>query len=354
MMSVIPVSKHSSNKVFLNTLKGNNSDAIPLWLMRQAGRYLPEYREIRKNAGSFLNLCYTPEFATEVTLQPIRRFGFDAAILFSDILVVPDALGCKVSFTEGEGPRLETITDESALSHLSLDNFLKHLSPVFQTVQNLAQELPKQTALIGFAGSPWTVATYMVEGKTSKQFEKIRHLSYASPDFFHKLIRLLVDATSLYLKEQIKHGAEVVQLFDSWSGVLPEIPFKQWVIEPTKHIVANIKAAYPDVPIIGFPKGAGINLLKYINETGVDAVGIDYTLPLEWVRDSVQTHLPVQGNLDPVLLAADKTAMKQQVEKILATFGNKPFIFNLGHGILPHTPIEHVELLVETVRNWKR
>lgn len=353
MMSVSPVSHLPSNKPFLNVFKGVKNDTIPLWLMRQAGRYLPEYREIRKNAGSFLNLCYTPEFATEVTLQPIRRFSFDAAILFSDILVIPDALGCKVSFTEGEGPKLETVTDEQTLGKLSLDNVLQHLSPVFKTVENLARELPKQTTLIGFAGSPWTVATYMVEGKTSKQFEKIRQLSYASPEFFSKLITLLVEATSLYLKEQIKHGAEVVQLFDSWSGVLPEIPFHQWVIQPTQKIVANIKAVYPDVLIIGFPKGAGINLLQYIEETGVDAVGIDYTLPLLWVRDNIQTKIPVQGNLDPVLLASDKHAMKQQVEKILETFGNKPFIFNLGHGILPHTPIEHVELLVETVRNWK-
>lgn len=351
---MIPTSlpSHKSEKPLLNVLKGKKQSPIPLWLMRQAGRYLPEYREIRSKVPDFLTMCYSPELATEVTLQPIRRFGFDAAILFSDILVVPDALGCKVEFAEGEGPKLNTITDQKTLDSLSLEGFLAHLFPVFKALENISRELPVNTTLIGFAGSPWTVATYMVEGKTSKQFEKVRQLSYTSPEVFEKLITLLVEATSLYVIEQIKHGAEVIQLFDSWSGVLPEEPFKQWIIEPTKAIVTNVKASYPDTPIIGFPKGAGVNLLRYIAETGVDAVGVDYTLPLEWIRDNLQTQLPVQGNLDPILLASDKNAMKNQVEKILKTLGNKPFIFNLGHGILPHTPIENVELLIETVRKY--
>lgn len=338
------------SKPLLDVLQGKEPSTTPLWLMRQAGRYLPEYREIRNNVPDFLSMCYAPELAAEVTLQPIRRFGFDAAILFSDILVIPDALGCKVRFAEGEGPRLEPITDEHSLKALSLDNVLAHLSPVFKTLETIKPQLPPHTTLIGFAGSPWTVATYMVEGKTSKQFEKVRQLSYTSPALFQKLITLLVEATSLYLIKQIKHGAEVVQLFDSWSGVLPEEAFDQWVIKPTTMIVSRVKSHYPAIPIIGFPKGAGVNSLRYAEETGVDAMGVDYTLPLTWIRDNLQPRLPVQGNLDPVLLASDKEMMLRQVRKILEILGEKPFIFNLGHGILPHTPVEHVELLVKEVR----
>lgn len=344
----------SQAKLLLKTLNGEATSTPPIWLMRQAGRYLPEYREVRKNAKDFLTLCYTPELATEVTLQPIQRFGFDAAILFSDILVIPDALGCKVQFSEGEGPRLEAITDTKTLAALSLDNLLPHLFPVFKALDNIAPALPPYTTLIGFAGSPWTVATYMVEGKTSKQFEKVREMSYASPKLFQGIITLLIEATSLYLIEQIRHGAEVIQLFDSWAGILPEEAFIEWVIKPTKAIVEKVKAVYPSVPIIGFPKGAGVNTLRYAEETGVDALGVDYTLPLEWIRDRLQPRLPVQGNLDPVLLASDKQVMKQQVEKILHLLGERPFIFNLGHGILPHTPIENVALLVETVRSHSR
>lgn len=354
MMSSSLPSSPISQKLMLDVL-GNKKTAknIPLWLMRQAGRYLPEYREIRASTKNFLDMCYTPEKAAEVTLQPIRRFGFDAAILFSDILVVPDALGCQVGFYEGEGPRLSPIQDKKALESLSLDNFITHLAPVFETLRILSKELPAATTLIGFAGSPWTVATYMVEGKTSKQFEQVRKLSYKEPELFQKLIDILVEATSLYLIEQIKNGAEVVQLFDSWSGVLSEPAFKQWVIEPTKTIISRVKQYAPHIPVIGFPKGAGANMLRYINETGVDAVGVDYTMPLTWIQQEIQPHLPVQGNLDPVVLASNKQQMKLQTEQILRTLAHKPFIFNLGHGILPDTPIAHVELLVETVRNWK-
>ena len=298
-------------------------------------------------------MCYTPELAAEVTLQPITRFHMDAAILFSDILVIPDALGAKVAFEEGKGPLVETITTEEELKKLSVSQVLSFLSPVFEAIAKIKSKLPSDVALIGFAGSPWTVATYMVEGKTSKNFEKVRQLAYKDPVFFEKLIGILVEATSLYLIEQIKTGAEIVQLFDSWSGILPENQFERWVIQPTKQVVANVKKVFPDIPIIGFPKGAGIQSLAYIEKTGVDALGVDYTQPLDWVKKSLQTRLPVQGNLDPVLLATDEKAMEFQVKQILDTLAPGKFIFNLGHGILPHTPISHVEKLVKLVREWQ-
>lgn len=341
------------SKLLLSTLSGGKINRPPLWLMRQAGRYLPEYRETRKKAKSFLEMCYSPELAVEVTLQPIRRFHFDAAILFSDILVIPDSLGTKVTFEEGKGPLLQTIETEEDLKKLSLERVLPHLSPVFETVKTLASRLPNDVTLIGFAGSPWTIATYMVEGKTSKHFEKVKECAYAKPVFFQRLIDIITDATSAYVIEQVKQGAEVIQLFDSWAGVLPEEAFHQWVILPTKKIVQRLKKEFPSIPVIGFPKGAAVHYTRYIKETGVDAVGVDYTLPLAWVKEKLQPQCAVQGNLDPVLLASNEQAMVSQAEKILETLGKGRFIFNLGHGILPHTPVKHVETLVNLVKNWK-
>ncbi|MCD6034939.1 MAG: hemE [Rickettsiales bacterium] len=343
-----------TGKPLLETLKGKQLDTPPLWLMRQAGRYLPEYREIRKDVSSFLQMCYTPKLAAEVTLQPIRRFGFDAAILFSDILVIPDALGMHVTFEEKKGPILEKITSEKALAGLKPERIASHLSPVYEAVAEIKQQLPTHTTLIGFAGSPWTVATYMLEGGSSKEFLESKRWAYATPSAFGKLIDILIEATVEHLSLQIQAGAETVQLFDSWAGVLPEEAFSQWVIEPTRKIVEKLKLRHPAIPIIGFPRGAGFYYEAYLKQTGVDAVGLDTTIPLIWAAKQLQTKKPVQGNLDPVMLFAEKGMLRDQIISLLEALKHGPFIVNLGHGILPTTPIENVELLVETVRSWKR
>lgn len=337
-------------KLLLRALSGEQLDVPPIWLMRQAGRYLPEYRAVREKAGGFLDLCYTPDFAVEVTLQPIRRFGFDAAILFSDILVVPDGLGQKVWFEEGAGPRLEPVSSADGLVNLSLDGLTSHLAPVYETVRRLRQELPAETALIGFAGAPWTVATYMVAGQGSPDQAAARLWSYRAPDEFGTLIGLLVDATCAHLKAQIEAGAEVVQLFDTWAGALPPAEFIRWVIEPTKAIVAELKVAYPDIPVIGFPRGAGPFYCTYVAETGVGAVGLDTTVSAEWAHAELQADVCVQGNLDPLALVAGGDAMRAAVGNILDNLRGGPFVFNLGHGIVPQTPPEHVAELVALVR----
>jgi len=318
--------------------------------MRQAGRYLPEYRKLRAGCNGFLDLCYTPEKATEVTLQPLRRYNFDAAILFSDILVIPDALGQSVAFKEGEGPKLNPIRDAAGLAILSKDKLQSHLAPVFETVSRLSKAIPETTALIGFAGSPWTVATYMVEGAGSKEFVETKKLAYGQPIVFKALIDLLVDATGDYLISQIDHGAEVIQLFDSWAGVLPEEEFSKWVIEPTAKLVARIKDERPGIPVIGFPRGAGALLLPFVERTGVDAVSLDTSVPLEWAAKHIQPKVTVQGNLDPVMLIAGGEAMDHAIDHILKTLGKGPFIFNLGHGILPSTPPENVARLADRVK----
>lgn len=318
--------------------------------MRQAGRYLPEYRAVRQRAGSFLDLCLTPELACEVTLQPIRRFGFDAAILFSDILIVPYALGQGVSFVEGEGPKLDAIRDEAGLARLDLARLEERAAPVYETVGRLRTTLPPGVALIGFAGAPWTVATYMIEGGSSRDFSLVKGWAYRAPDSFQKLIDKIVDASVAYLLGQVTAGAEVIQLFDSWSGVLSEAMFRRWVIEPTKVMIERLKKQAPDLPIIGFPRGAGLNLTAYVAETGVDAISLDPTVPLS-AAGELQRRLPVQGNLDPLALVAGNRALADETGAILAALGRGPLIFNLGHGIVPETPVEHVMELVALVRS---
>ncbi len=342
-------------KKFLQALDGQTVTPPPFWLMRQAGRYLPEYMKTRAKSKNFLNFCYSPDLAVEVTLQPLRRYGMDAAILFSDILVIPDALGQKVEFKTGEGPILEPITNEAGLEKLDtkLDGFHQHLAPVYEILRRLSKEIPPETALIGFAGAPWTVATYMVEGKGSKNYEIIRGIAIGDPVFFRRLIDLLVDATSSYLIEQVRNGAEALQLFDSWAGVLAENEFRRWVIEPNAEIVRRVKKVHPQVKIIGFPRGAGPMYVDFVKETGVDGVSVDQTVPLEWVRDNIQPHVTVQGNMDNLLLVAGGEAMDAEARRIINVLGAGPFIFNLGHGIVPHTPPENVSRLAEIIQGKK-
>jgi uroporphyrinogen decarboxylase len=340
----------TGKKLLLRALKGEPVDCPPVWLMRQAGRYLPEYREIRASAGSFLDLCYAPDLACEVTMQPIRRFGFDAAILFSDILVVPDALGQQVSFRQGEGPVLEPLRSAADIDRLERSRVLDHLAPVFETVERVRAALPEPVALIGFAGAPWTVATYMIEGGSSRDFAMTKAMAYGAPAQFARLIDLLVDATADYLIAQVDAGAEVLQLFDSWAGVLPDREFLRWVLSPTQAIVSRIRAKHPDVPIIGFPRGAGIMYLAYAADSGVDAVSLDTSVPIDWAAHEVQTMVAVQGNLDPILLRTGGTALAHAVRRIRRSFSGGPFVFNLGHGIVPDTPPEHVAELVAVLR----
>ena len=334
----------------LGTLAGRSSSPPPIWLMRQAGRYLPEYRKLRAEAASFLDLCLNPALATEVTLQPLRRFEVDAAIVFSDILVVPYALGQKVEFVESEGPRLEPIKDGEAIKRLRTDGAAEALAPVYETVRRVVAELPQSVPLIGFCGAPWTVATYMVEGGGSKDQAAARAWAYRAPDSFQRLIDLLVDTSVSYLLGQIEAGAKVVQIFDSWAGSLPEDEFERWCIAPTKRLVELVETAAPGIPVIGFPRGAGLLAERYARETGIDAIGCDTSMPVGWMQ-RLQVRLPVQGNLDPVLLAAGGAKLDARVRSILETLGHGPFIFNLGHGILPETPVEHVARLVSLVKD---
>jgi uroporphyrinogen decarboxylase len=335
---------------FLQPFAGRVTTPPPLWLMRQAGRYLAEYRAVREKAGSFLKLCYTPELASEVTLQPIRRYGFDAALLFSDILVVPDALGQKVEFVEGEGPRLAAIRSEAELARLNVSATRSKYERVFETVARVRQELPRDVALIGFCGAPWTVATYMVGGQGSSDQAAARAWAYSDPAGFQRLIDLLVETSAEYLSGQVRAGAQVLQIFDSWAGSLPEDEFQRWVVAPTKVLVERIKAQHPDVPIIGFPRGAGAQAVDYVRNTGVDGVGCDTAMPLAVMAGPLADAAVVQGNLDPLLLVAGGEAMARRVAAILAALSGKRFIFNLGHGIVPQTPPENVARLVELVR----
>lgn len=339
-----------SEKLFLRACSGETSDVPPLWLMRQAGRYLPEYREIRATARGFLDLCYTPKLATEATLQPIRRFGFDAAILFSDILVVPDALGQRVSFVEGEGPKLEPIATEADFNALLEHIDLEKLSPVFETIDRVKGLLPRETAFIGFCGAPWTVASYMIAGHGTPDQAPARLFAYRHPQLFQRLIDRLVEASLVYLEAQIKAGVEVVQIFDSWAGVLPRDEFLRWCKEPVARMVAAVKKNHPHVKIIAFPRQATSHLTEMAQTCGADVIGLDTSVDVAWAAQNVQKHLPVQGNLDPLVLVAGGDALARQVRLIKQAFSSKPYIFNLGHGILPHTPIAHVEELVKLVR----
>lgn len=340
------------DKPFLRVFDGEAVRPPPIWMMRQAGRYLPEYREIRANTKSFLNFCYTPDAAVEVTLQPLRRYAFDAAILFADILVIPDALGQKVEFKQGVGPVLEPIRDAAGLEILNANGVVDYLAPVLETVRRLSNEIPKTTSLIGFAGAPWTVAIYMVEGKGGTECERARDWAYSDPDGFQRLLDVLVDATSAYLIAQAKAGAEVLQIFDSWAGVLSPTQFQNVVIEPTKKIVENIRAAVPGVPIIGFPRNAGPMIPDYVRQTGVDGVSLDHSVPLAWAMKEVPEDCVLQGNLDNRLLVVGGNAMERGIEEILQATQERRFVFNLGHGIVPQTPPENVGHAVEYIRGW--
>lgn len=318
--------------------------------MRQAGRYLPEYREVRAGAGSFLDLCFNPELAARVTLQPIERFGFDAAILFSDILVVPHALGQKVDFVQNEGPVLEPVGDGEAIRALTGERFLELLEPVFETVRLVRAGLGPEVALIGFCGAPWTVASYMVGGRGSPDQAAARGLAYRDPEAFQILIDLLVAVSVEYLCAQVEAGAQVLQIFDSWAGTLPDDEFERWCVGPVRQIVAGVRAKGVDAPVIGFPRGSGPLYGRYAGETGVNGVSCDTSLPLDYMARELQPHVAVQGNLDPLLLVNGGDALTRRVDEILAALGDGPFIFNLGHGIVPQTPPEHVAQLVAQVR----
>jgi uroporphyrinogen decarboxylase len=335
---------------FLKALAGHEQKTPPLWLMRQAGRYLPEYREIRAQAGSFLRLCYNPELAAEVTLQPIRRFGFDAAIIFSDILVVPHALGQRLEFLEGEGPKLSPIANADDLNKLKPDRAGDRFALVYEAIAKTVAALGSQTPLIGFCGAPWTVASYMVEGGGSPDQRAAKLLVYRDPKTFEAIIDLLVEVSSSYLIGQARAGVRALQIFDSWAGSLSDKDFASFVIEPTARIVKNVRSVYPELPIIGFPRGSGAYYKRYIEETDIDALGCDTAAPLVLMSE-LQSHVPVQGNLDPLLLLAGGDAMQHRVDEILKALASKPFIFNLGHGILPETPITHVEQLVSFARS---
>ena len=325
----------------------------PIWLMRQAGRYLPEYRAVRTKAGSFLELCYTPALAAEVTLQPIRRFGFDAAIVFSDILVVPDALGQLVEFVEGEGPRLDPIRSERDLARLNPSATRTKFARVGETVARLRQDLPHATALIGFCGAPWTVATYMVGGQGSPDQREARLWAYRDRAGFGRLIDILVEASIDYLSLQVEAGADVLQIFDTWAGSLPPREFEAWVVAPTRRIVTALRAEHPDVPIIGFPRGAGQKIEGYVAETGVRGVSCDTDMDVASMSALAGArNVVVQGNLDPIALVAGGEELERQVEALLRGLAGVPHIFNLGHGILPETPVEHVKRLVELVRDY--
>jgi uroporphyrinogen decarboxylase len=338
-------------KPILEVLAGRAQATPPVWFMRQAGRYLPEYRALREKAGSFLDLCFTPELATEVTLQPIRRFGFDAAILFSDILVVPHALGRTVTFEAGEGPRLEPLDNAAKLNGLSSEADETIFAPVYEAVRRVKRELPADVALLGFCGAPWTVATYMVAGRGTPDQAPARLMVYREPQAFARMVDILVSVSSRYLVEQLRAGADAVQIFDTWAGVLPPAEFARWCIAPVQKIIASVRAEIPDAKIIGFPRGAGASVDTYVNQVPVNAVSIDWTAEQSFIRERVQGKVAVQGNLDPLALLAGGLPLDRSIDEILENFREGPFIFNLGHGILPETPIAHVEQTLRRIRH---
>ena len=334
--------------LLLDTLRGKATERPPVWLMRQAGRYLPEYRALRAEKGGFLELVYDSEAAAEITLQPIRRFGFDGAILFSDILVIPHALGQDLAFLEGEGPHLSPPLVDAALG--SLEAVPERLAPIYRTVRLVREQLGTDTTLLGFAGSPWTVATYMIAGQGSRDQHAARVMAYRDPGALEAIVAAIVAASVEYLSGQIEAGAEAVQLFDSWAGSLAPAEFERWVIAPNAAIVAALKARHPHVPVIGFPKGAGEKLPAYARESGVDAVGVDETVDPLWAARELPAAMPVQGNLDPLLLLAGGPALDAAARRILDAIAGRPHVFNLGHGIDKETPIPHVERLLSVVR----
>ncbi len=343
----------SATKPFIEVLSGRRQSVPPLWMMRQAGRYLPEYRELRAKAGSFLDLCFTPDYAAEVTLQPIRRFNFDAAIIFSDILVIPHALGRSVRFEAGEGPRLDPLATPEQIATLAPRADFGKLEPVYEALRRVRRELAPDIALIGFCGAPWTVATYMVAGQGTPDQAPARMLAYRHPDAFARIIDVLVENSIEYLVGQLRAGADALQVFDTWAGVLPPREFARWSIEPAKRIVEGVRRQVPDAKIIGFPRGAGGMLPTYVEQTGVNAVSIDWAAEPAMIREHVQTRVAVQGNLDPLALIAGGAALDRAVDDVLENFGKGRLIFNLGHGIQPETPIAHVEQMVKRVRAYK-
>jgi uroporphyrinogen decarboxylase len=338
--------------LLLDTLRGTNGSRRPVWLMRQAGRYLPEYRELRAAKGGFLPLVYDSAAAAEITLQPLRRFGFDGAILFSDILIVPYAMGQNLEFLAGEGPRMSPRLLDASLSALAA--VPERLSPIYETVALVRAALTPEQTLLGFAGSPWTIATYMVAGEGSRDQHDTRAYAYRDPAAFQAIIDAIVATTVDYLEGQIRAGAEAVQLFDSWAGSLAPAEFERWVIAPNAAIVSQLRARCPGIPIIGFPKGAGEKLIAYARETGVDALGLDETIDPLWAARELPAGLPVQGNLDPLLLLAGGEEVGRQARRVLDAFADRPHVFNLGHGIGQFTPLENVSALLEVVRGWHR
>ena len=340
-----------SDPSLLRVLRGESLSPPPIWLMRQAGRYLPEYRALRAQAGDFLTLCYTPAFAAEVTLQPIRRFGFDAAIVFADILLVPHALGVGLRFAEGEGPKLDPIRDTTGLARLTDSvRAADKLAPVYETLSLVRAKLPRDVALIGFAGAPWTVATYVAEGGGSTDQAAAKLWAYRDPLGFEKLIDVLTEATIVYLERQIEAGADVLQIFESWASGLSEPMFERLCMRPTARIVSALKVRHPSVPIIGFPRGSGVLAVRYAAETGVDAIGLDTAQPIGWMREQLARPMAMQGNLDPLALVAGGEALASGVRGILAAAAGTPFVFNLGHGIVPQTDPAHVQTLIDLVR----
>jgi uroporphyrinogen decarboxylase len=347
------VAKDRVKKALLQVLRGERQKVPPVWMMRQAGRYLPEYRALREKAGGFLDLCFSPELAAEVTLQPFRRFGFDAAILFSDILVVPHALGRKVAFAAGEGPKLDPIKTPETIAALPAEADQNILAPVYETVARVRSALAPEVTLLGFCGAPWTVATYMVAGQGTPDQAPARMMAYRHPEAFAEIIDVLVENSIQYLLGQLKAGADALQIFDTWAGVLPPREFERWSIEPAKRIVAGVRAQAPDAKIIGFPRGAGALLPAYVEATGVNAVSIDWAAEPSLIRERVQNRVAVQGNLDPLALIAGGAALDRAVDDVLANYAAGRLIFNLGHGIQPETPIAHVEQMLQRVRAYE-
>jgi uroporphyrinogen decarboxylase len=347
------LTQQTVTKPLLDVLNGQRASTPPIWMMRQAGRYLPEYREVRAKAGGFLDLCFTPDFAVEVTLQPIRRFNFDAAIIFSDILVIPHALGRAVRFEVGEGPRLDPLDTPDKIATLQASADFSKLEPVFEALRRVRAELDPKIALIGFCGAPWTVATYMVAGQGTPDQAPARMLAYRHPEAFAEIIDALVENSIHYLVGQLKAGADVLQIFDTWAGILPPREFQRWSIEPTRRIVAGVRAKVPDAKIIGFPRGAGAQLPFYVDATGVDAVSIDWAAEPALIRERVQSKVAVQGNLDPLVLIAGGAALDRAIDDVLENYARGRLIFNLGHGITPETPIAHVEQMIGRVRDYR-
>ncbi|MEC7388941.1 MAG: uroporphyrinogen decarboxylase [Pseudomonadota bacterium] len=339
------------SSLFLNTLAGQKTDRPPFWFMRQAGRYLPEYRALRKKADGFLNLCLNSSLASQVTLQPMSRFEPDAAILFSDILIVPYGLGMAVDFVEGRGPVLDAISDSSDIKRLNSEQYKTRIEATYETVRLCRDQLSLDKALIGFAGSPWTVATYMIEGGASKNYAKVKSWAYRDDQSFNTLIKIVTRATIDHLSAQIDHGADAVKLFDSWAGVLSPSQFEKWVIKPTREIVDSINLKYPTIKIIGFPKGAGHQYIDYVNKTGVDAVAIDTSVNPGWAAKMLDKKVVIQGNMDPISLLVGGESMLNQACSIISNMKERPHVFNLGHGVLPETPPENVEALAKYLRN---